>query len=363
MSLIALAAVADCAWVAPSVPDGVGRLVVANGLLAATALAFSWVLGRDRHFSIEMAIFAELLIVDLTVAAVIGLDARVSLLCAGYLLLLPPIVALLVPWSLRLHLGWLATHAVASLLMLPLVPGETVALGGRRAVLTLLAVASAASVLGHLLNLRARVTSFALIQEIRAMHRAARRSEDALRDLNARLEHVAWTDGLTGFGNRHALQVQLAAVRGRIARRGDRYALLMLDLDHFKAINDTYGHFAGDDVLRQVAAAISDAVRSGDVAFRFGGEEFVAVMGIARADDARAGAERIRAAVQGLAIAHPANAPFGVVTVSIGVSLVDGAALGDPDDSWLRQSDLALYEAKRQGRNRVVLREAPVDAA
>jgi diguanylate cyclase (GGDEF)-like protein len=355
MVLVAVVAGIDCVWLVPHLPESAARIITANALVAFCAFLAFRSLGANRHLSPEVAIFCVLAVVDLATAATIGISAGASVLCAGYVLLLPPVAALLVPWSFRLHFVWLATHGAAAVLMAWLAPSAAAAFDGPRTLLTLLVVASAASGLGYLMNLRARVTSFALIEQVRSMNRAARRTESTLRQLNARLEHTAWTDGLTGFGNRHALQGQLAAIRGRIGRTGCRYALLMLDLDHFKAINDTRGHFAGDDVLRRVASAIAGAIRTGDDVYRFGGEEFVAIIEVATDDDAWLSADRTRRAVEHLRIEHSGNRPFGVVTVSIGVSVIGPEAIDEPDDAWLQQADRALYQAKAEGRNRVVV--------
>jgi diguanylate cyclase (GGDEF)-like protein len=355
MWLALLAAVVDCAWFLTIHPGEAGRILAANGLTAAAALAARSAVGRYRRVSAEGTLFGVLLAVDLSIAIVIGIGVRVSLLCAGYVLLLPPIVALLVPWSTRLHLTWLAMHGLAAIGLCALVPAEVVAIDGPRTLLALLLVSSAGSIFGHLTNLRARVTSFTLIEQIRFMNRQARRDEASLRQLNLRLEQVSWTDQLTGLGNRLALQRHLGVIRSRIDRYGDRYALLMLDVDHFKDINDMHGHFAGDDVLRRVAAAVDEATRASDATYRVGGEEFLCVIAVANDREARIVAERVRHAVERLGIDNPGNLPWGIVTVSVGLAVIDGGDVGESDESWLQRVDAALYEAKRQGRNRISL--------
>jgi diguanylate cyclase (GGDEF)-like protein len=191
------------------------------------------------------------------------------------------------------------------------------------------------------------------------MNRQARRDDARLRRLNHLLEQMSGTDELTGLGNRVALHRGLTKIRSRIDRDGERFALLMLDLDHFKGINDLRGHFAGDEVLRRVAAAIDQAKRESDAAYRFGGEEFVAIVSVADADEAVRVAERVRRAVAALGIPHPSNEPFGLVAASIGACVVDRQALAESVESWLQVADEALYEAKRQGRNRSVVSAAP----
>jgi diguanylate cyclase (GGDEF)-like protein len=355
MWLALLAAAVDCAWLLPTHPESGDLILAANGCVAVAALIAVWALGRERYLAPELVLFGMLALVDVSIGAVIGIDVPTSVLCAGYVLLLPPTVAVLIPWSTTLHVTWLVTHALAALLMCDLVPPAVSAFDGPQTLLALLVVASAASVLGHLANLRARVASFVLIEQIRAMNRHARRDEATLRQLNMRLALAAWSDPLTGLGNRGALQRDLVAIRSRIERFGDRYVLLLADIDHFKVINDRLGHFAGDDVLRRVARTLADAARASDVSYRFGGEEFLSIVAVRAPGDARIAAERLRRAVAALGVVHPDNPRHGVVTVSIGAHEIGGSSLDEPDEAWLQRADDALYRAKRLGRNRVVI--------
>jgi diguanylate cyclase (GGDEF)-like protein len=127
----------------------------------------------------------------------------------------------------------------------------------------------------------------------------------------------------------------------------------MLDIDHFKPINDRFGHVEGDEVLRRVSAAIVDACRGEDLVFRFGGDEFIALAEVDGAASGHMVGERIRARVQSLGLPHPDNPPFGVVTLSAGVGMITRSALGEPETAWLERADVALYDAKSKGRNRV----------
>ena len=144
--------------------------------------------------------------------------------------------------------------------------------------LGLLIVATIASQAGHVANMRARVLGFNQTERIRALNRQARRDEERLDRLNAALGLAATTDELTALGNRLALSSGLSVVRSRIERHGERYGLLILDLDRFKAINDALGHLRGDDVLRSVSGVLTQTLRPGDTAYRYGGEEFVVLM-------------------------------------------------------------------------------------
>ncbi|MFZ2986550.1 diguanylate cyclase, partial [Ideonella sp.] len=172
------------------------------------------------------------------------------------------------------------------------------------------------------------------------------------------LESLAWTDALTGVANRRFLEHALRGAWWREQRGNHAVAALMIDIDHFKALNDRYGHEAGDQCLREVASALQKAlVRPGDMLARYGGEEFVALLQETDVEGAQVVAERMRAAVEHLGMHHPGSAS-GVVTVSIGMA---SAPLRDEQSSLalIRMADKALYVAKCAGRNRVASAEAP----
>lgn len=171
------------------------------------------------------------------------------------------------------------------------------------------------------------------------------------RDLLARLSHL---DGLTGIPNRRALD----DIMEREWRRGTRslkpLSLLMLDIDHFKAYNDSCGHLAGDDCLRTVAQTLKSPLgRAADIVGRYGGEEFLAILPETDAAGARVVAEEIRTAVSNLALAHPASPQGSTITVSIGIATAV-AHREQFHTCLLDAADRALYQAKLEGRNRVV---------
>jgi diguanylate cyclase (GGDEF)-like protein len=175
-----------------------------------------------------------------------------------------------------------------------------------------------------------------------------------LQAANAALEHLATRDPLTGLHNRRSLDTRLAEAQALDRRYGGQsgrvHGLLLVDVDHFKRINDQFGHPVGDAVLRQLAQLLQGNVRVTDVAARFGGEEFAVLLPeLAGPQEAVMAAEKIRAAVEATVFTA-----VGQVTVSIGVSLAS------PDDADVRplvdRADAALYEAKRGGRNAVVLK-------
>ena len=167
---------------------------------------------------------------------------------------------------------------------------------------------------------------------------------------------MAVTDALTGLHNRRYMAGQLQAMVGRTAQGGEGVALLALDIDLFKAVNDGFGHDAGDEVLQEFAVRLATNVRAIDLPCRQGGEEFVVVMPGSTLEDAARVAERIRRDVAG--------APFPVLggrellnlTVSIGVAATTGA--GDTPEALLKRADEGLYEAKASGRNAVIARAA-----
>jgi diguanylate cyclase (GGDEF)-like protein len=170
--------------------------------------------------------------------------------------------------------------------------------------------------------------------------------------LHRRLHRDARQDAMTGVGNRLRLAEDLEALCGRVTRYGHAYCVALLDIDRFKEHNDSAGHRAGDDVLRAVATVLEEAIRSGDTLYRYGGEEFLVLLPEQSLDGAVLAAERLREAVEELALPH---ATGGVVTVSAGV-----AGLGDQScspDALFELADKALYRAKQGGRNRVEVEE------
>jgi diguanylate cyclase (GGDEF)-like protein len=182
-----------------------------------------------------------------------------------------------------------------------------------------------------------------------------RRAGAALERHNQALKALAESDGLTGLANRRLFDETLARELARARRSGVQVALIMGDVDCFKKYNDRYGHVAGDDCLRKVAAAIGAGVRRpGDLAARYGGEEFAMILSDTDLAGAVTVAEAIRAAVAALAIEH-ADGPAGHVSLSLGV--VAGPAGAEPDSAWVEAADRQLYEAKAGGRNRVAARE------
>jgi diguanylate cyclase (GGDEF)-like protein len=159
----------------------------------------------------------------------------------------------------------------------------------------------------------------------------------------------AYLDPLTKTGNRNALLGSLQREWEMAQRHNQPLSVIMLDIDHFKTINDTYGHGTGDAVLREVASCISDTVRSSDIVFRYGGEEFLILLANTSEAGAMLLAERIRAALE-KRMHLPGDGVTLKVTASFGVASLTSE---DTQDALVNRADLALYQAKGTGRNRV----------
>ncbi|MEE9264957.1 MAG: GGDEF domain-containing protein, partial [Vicinamibacteria bacterium] len=164
-----------------------------------------------------------------------------------------------------------------------------------------------------------------------------------------RVEQMAATDAMTGLFNRRYFQQALEREMSRADRGASSIALLLLDIDHFKDLNDTYGHALGDAVLKKIAGVLQGTLRKGDVLARYGGEEFVVLLSQATSDGAQEFAQRIWEAV-GAARIHPGGGSHRV-TVSVGWALLPDDA--DTAESLVEHADRALYFAKETGRNKV----------
>jgi diguanylate cyclase (GGDEF)-like protein len=352
MGIVIAAALLNAALTTATHPHDAPLAVGLNAIVAiAAGVAYVAILGIGRRHP-EAIVLVVLLGVDAATFAVGASLPDLALLAAGYFLLLPMVVALVIPWSTAYHVAWLGLHAGLVIAWAGSVARSSSIGADRFALLALIVVATAVSYLGHVASLHARVNSFSQIQRISALNRQARRDRVRLDRLNQLLERSAVTDELTGLKNRAALTADLRMVRSRIERLSERYGLLMLDLDRFKAINDGCGHLAGDRVLRSVAEALMGILRPGDAAYRYGGEEFVVVIRVHASEEASVAAERARRTVEELATPNPANVPYGVLTVSAGVTGIGPEDLAVDDDAWIDRIDRALYRAKEAGRNR-----------
>ena len=253
------------------------------------------------------------------------------------------------PWQLAALISSIALSA--AFVLSPL----SAALQGNDAGNLIAAVLMAAvtSLIGHRLS-QGRVRAMLEQQfTLRRLSRYAHRQESNVTELNRELKLVARRDPLTGVGNRLAFDEAIA----RLLEPGNRmppsaFALILIDLDHFKAYNDEHGHQAGDAALLRIGEILLRATRGSDVAFRYGGEEFLLLVPDVDLTVAIAVAERVRVAVEG-SVGLP---PF---TISGGVAMSDPENGPDPYP-LVRRADTALYVAKRAGRNRIVADELSV---
>ena len=192
------------------------------------------------------------------------------------------------------------------------------------------------------------------LHDLRLRLLAAERVSNARRRLellNAQLQAAARRDSLTGLGNRRSLEEQLAAETDLVVRYARRYSIALLDVDNFKAYNDTHGHQSGDRALQAIAAVLASSSRAGDEWYRYGGEEFLGIYPEQAAADARVGVERIRKGVAALGLRCTADPDGPVLTVSAGIAEM---TVDRPDiEDLVRRADAALYRAKHLGRDTV----------
>lgn len=177
------------------------------------------------------------------------------------------------------------------------------------------------------------------------------REIDALRQHLETMRHEALTDSLTGLANRKAFDLHLAEAAREAEAEGEPLSLLLADIDHFKAFNDSYGHAVGDEVLKVVARRLKEGVKGRDTTARYGGEEFTVILPNTHLEGAMTVAEQLRAALASKTLRHRRTQQnYGTVTLSIGAALYrPGESLGQ----LLQRADEALYRAKAGGRNRV----------
>jgi len=176
-----------------------------------------------------------------------------------------------------------------------------------------------------------------------------------LREQNKTLKVLSETDSLTGLYNRQHLTERLKRLLASSRRSGRKFAVLMLDLDHFKKLNDAYGHLVGDEALKLIADILRHTLRKRDYAARFGGEEFLVLLPGA---DARRGeeiAERLRSVIAG----KPLQLEDATLKITLSIGLAVYPEVGNDVDSLIRAADDALYKAKDAGRNRCVIADKP----
>jgi len=323
-------------------PDAAILAVVEIGAVLAGVVAVR------RRVPAEPVALAVLLVIYGATVLQTGFMTADPGLSLAYVTLLLVASGLFLPWHPLWHLSW-----IGSAVTMTVVGAMAGTLGSAEQALSALiavAMASVASGLGqaiaHLRLRRGLEQQF----EFRRLSEHAQRQGHEVVALNTELVRTARIDPVTGLGNRRALDEALKALAGH------RIAAVLLDLDHFKAFNDRFGHLAGDAALARFGELLQATVREGDLAFRYGGEEFLVLVPGGEVEGAARLGERIRAAVH-----DDATTGQQGLTVSAGVAAADRFSSADPLP-LLRQADVALYQAKRNGRDRVVVNDAGVAA-
>ncbi len=336
-SVVALAAGAASGLGHPLVTM-ISLVQVLIGALGALAV------GVTRRRTHGPLVFASLLVAIQGPVLTIALVDPLAVSTLAYLVLIPMGTSVFVPWSTRTHALWLAGFGVAVAELATLLERGS---GILRApdVVGPLVVAGVVSLAGNVVGRSRRRRSFDLLEEARLLRRIVARENRTIRTSSDQAARDARTDGLTGIPNRMALDEDLAAGVGRGG------AILMVDLDHFKALNDLLGHQAGDDALRQVGRYLASARRASDGVYRYGGEEFLMRLEGIDAAAALLVAERIRMGIRELAICNPGNAPSGVMTASLGLALVENGRAVEA----IARADSAMYSSKQSGRDRVTV--------
>lgn len=193
------------------------------------------------------------------------------------------------------------------------------------------------------------------IDKRKAREKDLKRLNLKLTSVNEMLRRMAVIDGLTGVANRRYFDEVIADEWNRARRSGEKLGLIMADVDHFKAYNDNYGHLLGDECLKKVATAMQTCLdRAGDLLARYGGEEFAVILPGTDARGAFEVAEKVRAAVEGLNLEHRDSSVSNYVTISMGAASVNPNGKNS-FPQLIEKADKNLYQAKQQGRNRVVV--------
>jgi diguanylate cyclase (GGDEF)-like protein len=332
------------------------ELLALNSAAAAVSLALAWLVrGRARRQVAGIAYLWGILMAAALLAA--GLTSPLQLRNAAMIMpAIPLMYALFMPWTTRAHLiavGWTTVAALLLTFALERAGVDPVSPIALTAIIT-----GTISVAGQVGRRADRIDAFRQVMQIRALHLQAREAGRRLRDTNRELASSARLDPLTGAANRLRLEEDLLALDAGGDPPRAPVAIVLVDLDRFKAYNDRHGHLAGDWVLRRVADTLAESIRSADRVYRYGGEELLVVL--AGVDEAAADGivGRMLMGINTLEIPHPENRPWQVVTASAGWVLHQP---GGPvaASASLIAADEALYRAKRLGRNRAVSAHCP----
>lgn len=324
--------------------------IVAAGLTAAIGL----VARRGAVRAEPLAMAALLVVFSAALLGVVLMPTGRTLTTAQLAIILVG-VGLFLPWDRRWQVAGMAGSVLLAIGFVLSPPAAVLIQADRANLVVGVLMAAVTSFFGHGLWQGRLRRMLAQQFELRRLSRYAQRQEAHVTELNRELNHVARRDSLTGVGNRLALDEAIARLLDQGERlRPLRFALVLFDIDHFKAYNDEHGHLAGDAALGRLGAILRRATRGSDLAFRYGGEEFLLLLPEVDLTGAMAVAERVRVA----ASEHRLGGipPF---SISGGVALCDPADGRDPEP-LLRRADAALYLAKRAGRDRIAADELSV---
>jgi len=318
--------------------------LIQNGCTVATLLAFLVAIFAPYNISIRVVISVSVLI------SLWGLTQGINAWCRGNTSARYYTLA----WILLIFGGVVLALSKFEILPRNIITSYALQLG--TVLETVLLSFALAERINHEKGMRAAAQQAALNTQIKAKLELENKVAERTRELeaaNRRLTEISDTDQLTGLQNRRALDKYLAAELGRSTRREHCICVILVDVDHFKSVNDTYGHLAGDDCLKEIAARIDKNIhRPTDFAARYGGEEFCIVLTETDEEGAEIVAQRIRSSVQSTAI----NTREGVINLTLSAGAFVALPTADTEaEHFLSMADKALYQSKASGRNRVTL--------
>ncbi|TVP47645.1 MAG: diguanylate cyclase [Halomonas sp.] len=325
-------------------PDAFTTAVLLRaGLMLAVGLPILWWVYRGvtpalREAMMSMTVITAMVISCMIFAASSAPYSYLDVFSFGLILVVGNIV-----YSLRF--GYACVSSIISILIMLVfvVSYEPMPIEAKRlAMFTIVAKAMFTLVANYRLEFSER-NSYLLV--LREKLRAGYYLQD-----NQKLSYLSMTDPLTDISNRRKFDAILPIRWQEGIDRNESLGLMVVDIDHFKAYNDYYGHLQGDQCLRQVSAALQVNSRNSDLVVRFGGEEFVILMPSTSSHVARQEAERLRHSIEALQIPHQGCLERNIITVSVGAAVITPTIALMPNE-LLARADLALYEAKRQGRN------------
>ena len=331
---------------------GIGALAPFSLTAAALSLSAAFVARRGRMPAEPLGLVTMVVVFGVTLVGIgLAVDGRTLEIAQLAIILMG--AGLFLPWHQRWHLASVSACTLLAVAFALSPIGEPLGVSDRVNLVAAVLIAAVTSLVGHRIW---RGRSQSMLEQqfvLRRLSRYAQRQEAHVTELNRELNQVARRDTLTGIGNRLALDEAIAHLLDQGERlRPVPFALVLFDLDHFKAYNDEHGHLAGDAALGRIGEILRRATRGSDVAFRYGGEEFLLLLPDVDLTGAIAVAERVRIAAE----EADGLPPF---TVSGGVALCDPADGRNPEP-LLRRADTALYLAKRAGRNRIAADELSV---